>query len=129
MIRPRFAILCIIRKNEEEKLCNKNYAIKSNSRIVRSNVTDAGNNQLILSNATASDASRSLLGFSEFSDAELAGFRLRCGIWITFVLATIFVAAAKFYFGYRVSIVMRQKQSIIWSSIVNYSFQLIFLFI
>lgn len=73
------------------------------SRTVRSNVTDTGNNQLILPNATATGTNRSVLGFSEFSDAELAGFRLRCGIWITFVIASTFVAAAKFYFGYRVS--------------------------
>ncbi|KMQ98188.1 hypothetical protein RF55_1461 [Lasius niger] len=67
-----------------------------------SNVTDVSNNQLILSNTTgANGTNRNLLGFFEFSDAELAGYRLRCAVWITFVLATGFVAAAKFYFGYR----------------------------
>lgn len=64
------------------------------------NVTNAGNNQLILSNTTTNGTNRSLLDFSEFSDAELAGCRLRCGVWLTFVIATAFVAAAKFYFGH-----------------------------
>ncbi|EFN72819.1 hypothetical protein EAG_00900 [Camponotus floridanus] len=69
---------------------------------IPNNVTDASNNQLILSNATgANGTNRNLLGFFEISDAELAGYRLRCAVWITFVLATGFVAAAKFYFGYR----------------------------
>ncbi|EFN77342.1 uncharacterized protein LOC105189680 [Harpegnathos saltator] len=68
---------------------------------IPNNVTDTSNNQLILPNATANGTNRGILGFSEFSDAELAGFRLRCGIWITFVVASTFVAAAKFYFGYR----------------------------
>lgn len=63
------------------------------------NVTTAGNNQLILSNTTSNGTNRSLLDFSEFNDAELASYRLRCGVWITFVLAAGFVAAAKFYFG------------------------------
>lgn len=70
---------------------------------IYSNVTTAGNNQLILSNTAASGTNRSLLDFSEFNDAELASYRLRCGVWITFVFATGFVAAAKFYFGDQVS--------------------------
>ncbi|XP_043273823.1 uncharacterized protein [Venturia canescens] len=41
------------------------------------------------------------LDFSEISDTELAGYRLRCGVWITFVLATGFVSVAKFYFSNR----------------------------
>lgn len=65
------------------------------------NVTTAGNNQLILSSATSNGANRSLLDFSEFNDAELASYKLRCGVWVTFVLATGFVAAAKFYFSDR----------------------------
>ncbi|KAL0117448.1 hypothetical protein PUN28_010349 [Cardiocondyla obscurior] len=73
---------------------------------IPNNVTDASNNQLILSNTTAANGAernRSLLTGSVFElrEAELAGFRLRCGIWSTFALATVFVAAAKFYFGYR----------------------------
>ncbi|XP_077270477.1 uncharacterized protein LOC143901790 [Temnothorax americanus] len=73
---------------------------------IPNNVTDASNNQLILSNATGANGTernRSLLTGSVFDlrEAELAGFRLRCGIWSSFALATIFVAAAKFYFGYR----------------------------
>lgn len=92
------------------------------SQIVRSNVTDTSNNQLILSNATASGTNRSLLGFSEFSDAELAGYRLRCGIWITFVVASTFVAAAKFYFGYRVSV--QRICTPLFSTIMEFSFSL-----
>ncbi|KAG7208939.1 hypothetical protein KM043_015116 [Ampulex compressa] len=65
------------------------------------NVTNAGNNHLISSNTTSNGTSRSLVDFSEFGDTELAGYRLRCGVWITFVLATGFVAAAKFYFGHQ----------------------------
>ncbi|EZA54172.1 uncharacterized protein LOC105280395 isoform X2 [Ooceraea biroi] len=71
---------------------------------IPNNVTDVSNNQLILSNATSTNSSNrgcQFLGFSEFSDADLAGYRLRCGIWITFILVTTFVAIAKFYFGYR----------------------------
>ncbi|KYN18302.1 hypothetical protein ALC57_09409 [Trachymyrmex cornetzi] len=73
---------------------------------IPNNVTDASNNQLILSNTTGvngTERNRSLLTGSVFElrQAELAGFRLRCGIWSTFALATVFVAAAKFYFGYR----------------------------
>ncbi|XP_011164013.1 uncharacterized protein LOC105198861 [Solenopsis invicta] len=73
---------------------------------IPNNVTDASNNQLILSNPTGTngtDRNRSLLTGSVFDlrEAELAGFRLRCGIWSTFAVATVFVAAAKFYFGYR----------------------------
>ncbi|KAL6258667.1 uncharacterized protein LOC105433391 [Pogonomyrmex barbatus] len=73
---------------------------------IPNNVTDASNNQLILSNTTGAnntERNRSLLTESVFElrEAELAGFRLRCGVWSTFALATIFVAAAKFYFGYR----------------------------
>lgn len=70
---------------------------------VYSNVTTAGNNQLILSNTTSNGTNRSFLDFSEFNDAELASYRLRCGVWITFVLVTGFVAAAKFYFSSEVS--------------------------
>ncbi|KZC09685.1 hypothetical protein WN55_00819 [Dufourea novaeangliae] len=65
---------------------------------ISNNVTTAGNNQLILSNTTPNGTNRSLLDFSEFNDAELASYRLRCGVWITFVLAAGFIAAAKFYF-------------------------------
>nr|XP_012224163.1 PREDICTED: uncharacterized protein LOC105673240 [Linepithema humile]XP_012224164.1 PREDICTED: uncharacterized protein LOC105673240 [Linepithema humile] len=65
-------------------------------------LSETSNNLSNVSNVTSTNgANRSLLGFSEFSDADLAGYRLRCGVWITFVLATFFVAAAKFYFGYR----------------------------
>ncbi|KAG8036129.1 hypothetical protein G9C98_004709 [Cotesia typhae] len=35
------------------------------------------------------------------NSAELAGYRLRCGVWITFILATGFVSIAKFYFNHR----------------------------
>lgn len=56
-----------------------------------------------MSNTVASGTNRSILDLSEFSDAELAGYRLRCGIWITFVLATGFVVAAKFSFGHEVN--------------------------
>lgn len=63
------------------------------------NVTTAGNNQLILSNTATNGTNRSLLDFSEFNDAEVASYRLRCGVWTTFVFATGFVAAARFYFG------------------------------
>ncbi|XP_033361226.1 uncharacterized protein LOC117239616 [Bombus vosnesenskii] len=66
---------------------------------ISNNVTTAGNNQLILSNTTSNGTNRSFLDFSEFNDAELASYRLRCGVWITFVLVTGFVAAAKFYFS------------------------------
>ncbi|XP_036149860.1 uncharacterized protein LOC105838150 isoform X2 [Monomorium pharaonis] len=73
---------------------------------IPNNVTNANNNQLILSNTTSANGTeqnRSLLTGNVFDlrEAELAGFRLRCGIWSTFALATVFVAAAKFYFGYR----------------------------
>ncbi|XP_043577843.1 uncharacterized protein LOC122565687 isoform X2 [Bombus pyrosoma] len=68
---------------------------------ISNNVTTAGNNQLILSNTTSNGTNRSFLDFSEFNDAELASYRLRCGVSITFVLATGFVAAAKFYFSDR----------------------------
>ncbi|XP_011688601.1 PREDICTED: uncharacterized protein LOC105450456 [Wasmannia auropunctata] len=73
---------------------------------IPNNVTDASNNQLILSNATGvngAERNGSLLTESDFElrEAELAGFRLRCGIWSTFALATVFVVGAKFYFGYR----------------------------
>ncbi|XP_014603180.1 PREDICTED: uncharacterized protein LOC106786383 isoform X1 [Polistes canadensis] len=64
------------------------------------NVTNAGNNQLILSNTVASGTNRSILDLSELSDADLAGYRLRCAVWITFVLATGFVVAAKLSFGH-----------------------------
>ncbi|XP_043254129.1 uncharacterized protein LOC122398391 isoform X1 [Colletes gigas] len=66
---------------------------------IPNNVTTAGNNQLILSNTTPNGTNRSLLDFSEFNDAEIASYRLRCGLWITFVLAAGFVAAAKLYFA------------------------------
>lgn len=56
-----------------------------------------------MSNTVASGTNRSILDLSEFSDAELAGYRLRCGVWITFVLATGFVVAAKFSFGHEVN--------------------------
>lgn len=64
------------------------------------NVTNAGNNQLILSNTVTNGTNRSILSLSEFSDAELAGYRLRCGVWITFVLGTGVVVAATFSFGH-----------------------------
>lgn len=85
--------------------CNWYKRLKATSMplIVYSNVTTAGNNQLILSNTTANGTNRSLLDFTEFNDAELASYRLRCGVRITFVLATGFVAAARFYFGDRAS--------------------------
>ncbi|XP_076232768.1 uncharacterized protein LOC143178152 isoform X2 [Calliopsis andreniformis] len=63
------------------------------------NVTTAGNNQLILSNSTSNGTNRSLLDFSEFSQPELSSYRLRCAVCITFVLATGYVAVAKFFFG------------------------------
>ncbi|XP_012257163.2 uncharacterized protein LOC105686689 isoform X1 [Athalia rosae] len=44
---------------------------------------------------------RGLLDFSDFTDAELAGHRLRCGVWITIVLAGGFIVAAKFYFDHQ----------------------------
>lgn len=61
----------------------------------------------------STERNRSLLTGSVFElrQAELAGFRLRCGIWSTFALATVFVAAAKFYFGYRVSVSILKKNS------------------
>ncbi|XP_046427812.1 uncharacterized protein [Neodiprion pinetum] len=64
---------------------------------------NAGNNQLHPPSETAADPAhnRSLLDFSEFTDAELAGCRLRCGVWITCVLAAGFVVAAKFYFDHQ----------------------------
>lgn len=83
---------------------------------VYSNVTTAGNNQLILSNTTSNGTNRSFLDFSEFNDAELASYRLRCGVWITFVLATGFVAAAKFYFSDRVS----WSWNFLWSKRFNF---------
>ncbi|XP_076755050.1 uncharacterized protein LOC143425880 [Xylocopa sonorina] len=69
---------------------------------ISNNVTTAGNNQLILSNGTPNGTNRNLLDFSEFNDAELtANYRFRCGLWIIFVLATVFVAATKFYLSDR----------------------------
>lgn len=64
----------------------------------------AGNDsRQIITNETTSSLNRAgFLDFSEISDTELAGYRLRCGVWITFVLATGFVSVAKFYFGHRV---------------------------
>ncbi|XP_015110149.1 uncharacterized protein LOC107036604 isoform X1 [Diachasma alloeum] len=47
------------------------------------------------------NANGAILEFPEMRDAELAGYRLRCGVWITFVLASGFVSIAKFYFGNR----------------------------
>ncbi|XP_012273135.1 uncharacterized protein LOC105695792 [Orussus abietinus] len=63
------------------------------------NVGTVGNDRLTL--PVINDTSRGLLHFSDFSDAELAGYRLSCGVWITFVLAIGFVAAAKFYFDHQ----------------------------
>lgn len=92
----------IIRTNNETQ---SNFPVGSTQHPqlnnISNNVTTAGNNQLILSNTTSNGTNRSLLDFSEFNDAELASYRLRCGVWITFVLATGFVAAAKFYFSDR----------------------------
>lgn len=56
-----------------------------------------------MSNATSNGTNRGLLVFSDVNDAELASVRLRCGVWITFVIATGLVAAAKFYFSDEVS--------------------------
>jgi hypothetical protein len=63
------------------------------------NATNSGYNQQVLPPTSA--ANRGLLNFSEFNDAEMAGYRLRCSVWIIFVLATGFVAAAKFYFDHQ----------------------------
>ncbi|XP_029155826.1 uncharacterized protein LOC114928719 [Nylanderia fulva] len=91
-----------IHNNENRSSTSLSAAQLAQLNNIPNNVTDASNNQLILSNTTgAGGTNRNLLGFFEFSDAELAGYRLRCAVWITFVLATGFVAAAKFYFGYR----------------------------
>lgn len=90
-----------IRPNNETQ---NNYPFNSTQHSqlnnISNNVTTAGNNQLILSNTTPNGTNRSLLDFSEFNDAELASCRLRCGVWITFVLAFGFAAVARFYFGY-----------------------------
>ncbi|XP_015174718.1 PREDICTED: uncharacterized protein LOC107065494 isoform X2 [Polistes dominula] len=67
--------------------------------INRNNVTNAGNNQLIVSNTVASGTNRSILNLSELSDANLAKYRLRCGVLVT-IVATGFVVAAKLSFGY-----------------------------
>ncbi|XP_017884058.1 uncharacterized protein LOC108627363 isoform X2 [Ceratina calcarata] len=92
MIRPN---------NDNENNCPVGSTQRSQLDNTSNNVTTAGNNQLILSNPTSNGTNRSLLDFSEFNDAELASYKLRCGVWITFVLATGFVAAAKFYFSDR----------------------------
>ncbi|XP_034941827.1 uncharacterized protein [Chelonus insularis] len=47
---------------------------------------------------------RGIIDFSEIAEisrAELAGYRLRCGVFIIFVLATGFVSIAKFCIGHR----------------------------
>ncbi|OXU25630.1 hypothetical protein TSAR_016006 [Trichomalopsis sarcophagae] len=64
------------------------------------NTSNTGNNQQVLP-PSVSATNRGLLNFSDFNDAEMAGYRLRCSVWIIFVLATGFVAAAKFYFDHQ----------------------------
>lgn len=66
-----------------------------------SNLNNTNNNQQALPQSTSA-TNRGLLSFSEFSDAEMAGYRLRCSVWIIFILATGFVAAARFYFDHQV---------------------------
>ncbi|XP_011494895.1 PREDICTED: uncharacterized protein LOC105359864 [Ceratosolen solmsi marchali] len=65
-----------------------------------SNTNTTGNN-LHVPQSTSNSSSRGLLNFSELNDAVMAGYRLRCSVWIIFVLATGFVAAAKFYFDHQ----------------------------
>ncbi|XP_078044996.1 uncharacterized protein LOC144474212 isoform X1 [Augochlora pura] len=65
---------------------------------IPNNVTTAGNNQLILSNTSSNGTNRSLLDFSEFNDAELASYKLRCGVCTIFIVMIGFLAAGKFYF-------------------------------
>ncbi|XP_066588915.1 uncharacterized protein [Prorops nasuta] len=95
-LRPSLRVL-----NDNRDSSPVNFIQHSQLSNAPNNVTNIGNNQQILSNSSTNGTNRSLLDFSEFTDAELAGYRLRSGVWITFVLATGFVAAAKFYFGHQ----------------------------
>ncbi|XP_076675166.1 uncharacterized protein LOC143372634 isoform X1 [Andrena cerasifolii] len=93
-------IRTMIRANNESE---NSFPVGSTQRTqpnnISNNVTTAGNNQLILSNATANGTNRSLLDFSEFNETELANYRLRYAVCITFILATGYIVVAKFYFG------------------------------
>ncbi|CAL7947377.1 unnamed protein product [Xylocopa violacea] len=90
-------IRTMIRSNNESE---NNYPVDSTQHSqlnnISNNVTTAGNNQLILSNTTPNGTNRNFLDFSEFNDAELKA-SYRRGLLIIFILATVSVAAIKFY--------------------------------
>ena len=68
--------------------------------------------QILPNETTNAGLNRSgILDFSEMTDTELAGYRLRCGIWITFVLVTGLLSVGKFYFGNRVGTKIFKKQN------------------
>lgn len=75
---------------------------RHNSSHVQAQMTDNGNN---LGNTSlpqsAIPGSGGFINLSDFSDAELTGYKLKCGLWFIFILSTSLVAAAKFYFDHQ----------------------------
>ncbi|XP_058791665.1 anaphase-promoting complex subunit 5 isoform X2 [Phymastichus coffea] len=86
--------------NNSNRNLSNNSGLSPGQENSNNNVNNSNNNQQALPQSTSA-TNRGLLNFSEFSDAEMAGYRLRCSVWIIFILATGFVAAARFYFDHQ----------------------------
>ncbi|KAJ8679414.1 hypothetical protein QAD02_015201 [Eretmocerus hayati] len=61
------------------------------------NSSDPGNNQQILPQSS-NNTNGGTSNFSEFSYADMTNYKLRCSVWIIFLMITGFAAAARFYF-------------------------------